>query len=474
MQKRNRPIPEPLIYLLIGIFSLLLLLKEFGSGDELWNFAFALNVSNGMLPYRDFNIVQTPLSIVFPAALMAVFGRNMMIFRLAGVACMAGSMCLTYSIIRKSGHSVFFSFLTCILSFALQVICFVYDYNYLTVLVLLAVVRLEQGTRLKEHTKELVSGFLLGICILLKQNTGLFILLANAVISVLKAVLCGKKKLICFLRITVSAVPGLIFLGYLLLTGTLPDFMEYAVYGIRTFSHRFTPVDFIRTTPFQTPFLLFLPIAFIVIVFRIGKRTGKETAITCIALAVSELALLYPLFDMIHLVCVLFFLTPLFAAAIKPKEYSRQSMTACLVISGIVFLVSAYYMLPNSGNRSFSDLAHFKGTPIRTTLNDSIKEADKYIIEKENEGYHVRIAHDSAAAYMIPLDQYEKNWSMLLVGNIGNASVEDLLESDGPCLYLVFKERAELGEQNHFELIDYISENYRKVDEIESFFVYEN
>ena len=42
-----------------------ILFREFGSGDELWNYNFAINISNGKLPYSDFSIVQTPLSAYF-------------------------------------------------------------------------------------------------------------------------------------------------------------------------------------------------------------------------------------------------------------------------------------------------------------------------------------------------------------------------------------------------------------------------
>ena len=35
--------------------------RELNNLDEIWNFNFARVIANGMLPYRDFNIIQGPL-----------------------------------------------------------------------------------------------------------------------------------------------------------------------------------------------------------------------------------------------------------------------------------------------------------------------------------------------------------------------------------------------------------------------------
>lgn len=62
---------------------------------------------------------------------------------------------------------------------------------------------------------------------------------------------------------------------------------------------------------------------------------------------------------------------------------------------------------------------------------------------------------------------------MLLVGNIGTNTIDDLLESPDRCLYLVYKYTEDLGSQDHFQVIEYIKQNYVKVEEVLSFDVYE-
>ena len=84
----------------------------------------------------------------------------------------------------------------------------------------------------------------------------------------------------------------------------------------------------------------------------------------------------------------------------------------------------------------------------------------------------MRIAADAASAYKIPINVYEKDWDMLLVGNIGGNTIESLLSENDKTLYLVYKDSSVLNEQNYFELIDYIKDNYVKIEEVLNFDVY--
>lgn len=52
-------------------------------------------------------------------------------------------------------------------------------------------------------------------------------------------------------------------------------------------------------------------------------------------------------------------------------------------------------------------------------------------------------------------------------------AIEELLETSEKCLYLVYKDTNALGMQNHFQLIEYIQQNYNKVEEVLYFDVYE-
>lgn len=44
------------------LFTSTVLIRNLANLDEIWNFNFARNIANGLIPYNDFNMLQTPLS----------------------------------------------------------------------------------------------------------------------------------------------------------------------------------------------------------------------------------------------------------------------------------------------------------------------------------------------------------------------------------------------------------------------------
>lgn len=82
------------------------------------------------------------------------------------------------------------------------------------------------------------------------------------------------------------------------------------------------------------------------------------------------------------------------------------------------------------------------------------------------------IANDAAAAYMIPIDRYTKNFDMLLAGNLGMTTVEDLLSEHPDALFMVNHNDDALGYQAHFELISYIKDNFVKTGQVLNLDVY--
>lgn len=79
IQKLNFKKLSPYIFILLtGLF---VFIKPIGSGDELWNYNFARNIVQGNIPYKDFSIVQTPLSCYLSAGFMLLLGDGLFTFR---------------------------------------------------------------------------------------------------------------------------------------------------------------------------------------------------------------------------------------------------------------------------------------------------------------------------------------------------------------------------------------------------------
>ena len=55
------------------LFASTVLIRNLANLDEIWNFNFANNVEKGLVPYRDFNMVQTPLLPMINAIFLLSF-----------------------------------------------------------------------------------------------------------------------------------------------------------------------------------------------------------------------------------------------------------------------------------------------------------------------------------------------------------------------------------------------------------------
>ena len=64
-------------------------------------------------------------------------------------------------------------------------------------------------------------------------------------------------------------------------------------------------------------------------------------------------------------------------------------------------------------------LHHFKYISINETLKNRIDSVDEYIFTKKQEGKKVYILDSSAAVYIIPTNDYNKDYDMFNLGNFG-------------------------------------------------------
>ena len=67
------------LFILFFIFNLIISPLNL---DEIWNYGFSLNIYNGLVPYKDFNMVITPLYPFINALLFHIFGNTMLVFHI--------------------------------------------------------------------------------------------------------------------------------------------------------------------------------------------------------------------------------------------------------------------------------------------------------------------------------------------------------------------------------------------------------
>ena len=469
MQKTKQIIP----YIIICALSLIVFFVPFGNADELWNYNFARNISMGLLPYKDFSIVQTPLSAYFASVFIIIFGPGLISVRVLGYFLFAAISCLSFRLFRDH-QNLPVSCVAIMFSMSLLILPYIYNYNYLSAFLILLIIKLEGDTKLKNVVLDTVIGIIVGLLPLVKQSTGAVLFAGNIVVCVIFLIQRRKTIKEIAIRLSLSVLPGLFYLAVLILTGSFSSFYEYAIKGIKTFVHRYSPIDLFVEAPAFGVILLIL-VSFIILILTKAIRYRKELTnqqISSIIMSFAWCSIAFPLCDGHHVLCIAIPVVPTLLLFYPNKKTKSVENYVCVFVSSFVAAIALIYMVPIGQNYHFSTIHNYECILISESYEKPIVEIDNYILKKEQEGYHIRIADLSAAAIKIPLDEYEKNWDMLLVGNLGENTVDMLLIDEIPTLYLVAPGEHN-GLQEHRELIDYIESNYRVVDHIGWFDVYE-
>lgn len=466
---------SPLLFFFIGLG---LLLKPINDLDELWNYNFAHNIQNGLIPYQDFNMIQTPLSAYISALCLKLLGDNLVSFRICGALLLAA----TFSALNKLAYRItdnsVISFVASCFLCALHTIFWIYNYNHINLLILILVMYgeylLEQKNVTKPWSLYAWIGLLIGISPLIKQSTGVMLLSYNLAIGAY-ALFWKKRNLSHWsIRLICSFLPSGIYLLYLLLSGTFSSFYDYTIAGISTFTHRETWIDFLFSS--IPGFVLGLvPILVTVVsIVTIYKRKPAlynrflaKSLLLCWAGAIVS----YPICDFVHAcVAITPFVLPLLYC-IGQINITKCEKIICSVFALMVLCFSLAVNVKECVQSKPCELPYFENLPIDPSTEQQIQTIEAYILETEKAGYTVIIADESAAAYTIPLSRYSKDFDLLLVGNVGTQSVEMLLWRK-KAMYLVANDSVNLGKQSHTALIHYIKDHYRKVGEVLYFDVY--
>lgn len=457
-------------YIFIVIFGLVLFVIPFGNCDEIWNYNFAKCITEGMRPYKDFNIVQTPGSAYVSALFLLVFGKELISYRIASYVLFIFTFWIFYKLNKKTSKNDTISFVATMFLMCLCTLVWIYNYNNLSMMIILYL-QYFMYTEKKSKKKDYIIAIVFGIFPFLKQNTGLFLMIAHFIICICDKFIYEENVKYVIKRVFISGIPMIIYVTWLLVIGDFKYFFEYAVIGIRYFTHRESYIDFITISGLT--FFFFLISLFMLIKCIVKMIKQKELRINhgILLTSIAWLSLTYPLCDINHFLISIMPLIPCFFMCTKIKELKLLEKAFCYTYTIIIAIFFFYVRIPND-EHLICEINHYNNIPMIKTLNETIIEVDEYILEQEKNGYDVYIADDTSATYMIPLDRYRKNWDMLLLGNIGCTTVDDLLTNDENRIYLVFRNDKAIGYQGHFELISKIKNEYEKIDEVAHFDVY--
>ncbi len=152
-----------LIYLgLILLVSGKIFIRELNNLDEIWGFNFARCISEGLLPYKDFSIILTPLLPMISGIFLKIFGTELIVFRFLECFEVATILFVIYKILGRLEINKGISLIAIIGIYVIYSDIFTFDYNWTVLLITLLTVYLELRFAKKEisYKRDFILGML--------------------------------------------------------------------------------------------------------------------------------------------------------------------------------------------------------------------------------------------------------------------------------------------------------------------------
>ncbi len=428
------------------------LLRPLGLADELWNYDLSRGLAMGYIPYRDYNMLQMPLFFML-MSLPLRLSRTLLMYRIVSSLMLSAAALFFYETARKELGAAYSIFAT-----VLGIIFFdVATYNTLLFFFIMTSYVLLK----KEYTPH--TGHALGIfCalgILSRQTTGVFLTIACLILLIKGKEQKGKKAGAFILG---ASVPCLMFLIYLLATGSFFDFWDYCFFSLLKKGQSNTAF-----IPDSIPVLLIIAGGIIsdIIIYRKKK---EEKVLYHLVLTAVAATIAIPIVDMMHLsYAAMFSWIPILKIL---KETGREEMKKKICIFGITAIAIFSLFTDVLGNLGS---VMCKGSPelVLIPTDNGIYETYVYISEINEEykkaGYKVAFFSSGAVMDSIITGDINPPYDVFLRGNLGTTDPLDYAVSacsDPYTLILIPDDYDTENYQNPEGIYSYITEHCTKID----------
>lgn len=424
-------------YILLFLFFLFILIVFSNNGnDTIWNYGMAHAIRMGEVPYKDFNIISTPL-YPFILSIGLFIKDTYFMFLIEQAFLLTIFIYFIEKIVNRNYILVLIS-----LCFPIFNLLFP-NYNFLVLLLLTIIIYLE-----KQNKSDSIIGITLGLLFLSKHTIGGFIIIAS-MISTLN-VKRGLKRLLF------SLIPISIFIIYLLCTKSLYAFFDLSILGLFDFGNHNSSIS------------VFSIIASICILIYVIMSIKKDCKNKYIYYLFGSMIFIIPICDLFHvfyLIC--FFLIIYFIDKEEiPKNSIKKIGLIFIPLILILNFISNYEYISNISINNNSE--KFKAY----LLTNNIKPYTQKIKKKYQSYKSVYMISMSSMFFDIECGNKITYFDVPLHGNFGYNGIEKMKNkiSKSHDSYFFIQDNNNVQFAN--ELNDYIRSNYKFIEKIEDFEIY--
>ncbi len=405
--------------------------------DNYWNYGFSYNIANGLIPYRDFNMILFPLFPFLCSLFMKIFGSKLIVYYIFSSLIFT----LTIFFIKKLNGGK--SLIILIIYF-----CFLFQtggYNLLGLLLFFVLLYLEL-TKKNDYLIGLILSFLF-----LNNQKMIVLLLPTLLLKDYKKVL---KRLITFI------IPFSLLLVYLSINNALYSFLDYTVFGL---------FDFENKNGHITIWFVLEVLISLYLLYKYFK-TKDISSLYCLCFQVIAV----PIFDPYHFILGLI---PFSFYAFEGVGNIKKLNILFLSLFLVCFTFDTMKIF-NGNNIYFNtDINHnFFLTMSLSGVNNTSDMLYEFYKEHNSENIYFIVGE----AYYYKLDNKIKinSYDLLLNGNNGyngHQKVINKIKKEKDALFIIYDEqnRDNLYDQFDYQLVDYIMNNYEQVTSLgNNFYVY--
>lgn len=467
-----------------------ILIKPLKDLDEMWNYNFSKNILEGRLPYKDFNIIITPLVPYIGAVFLGVLGNEMIFMRIFAIIVDFLILFFIYKIliylkVEKNLSKIVVLGLVFIIKTHFRI-----DYNFFTLLLIILIIYIEiKNSKEPKNTKDIVLGAIAGLCICSKHTIGICISVVTLFYQILfvkdKETLKRYTQSLIYRFIGLFVVISILCI-YFTIFNLWKEFIGYAIIGIKDFNNSISYLRLITKGKWYIKVLsTIVPIYLIVnlVVVLIKRILGKEIErfnVILLSYSWAIFSVVFPISDEMHFLIgcipsIIGMVYIVYSKLLSNKkrlifiETVSQVLTIYIVIVAIISSINCINCINKIDKQN--QINHFKLIPDSSYLR--VREVDEYI-KKQNK--NVYILDSTAAFYTIPIDQYNKNYDMFNKGNLGAKGEEGIIEDlkkEKDFQVLVLQDKYKKNWQTPLKVIEYVKNSLNKTGSIGVFDIYE-
>ena len=411
--------------------------------DELFSYGFSYNIINGLIPYKDFNMIITPLYIYLLGGVLKIFGSHLLVYHFVLALSIVLITYISYKTIGKKAIVIY-------------ILPLIYPYTGYNIFVLLLLFLIFYYLDKNKKNTDNIEAIIIGLMILTKQTL---------VLLVIPSLILAKNKKRVF---SIYLVYALIFLGYLVINGTVFEFFDYCLFGMFDFAEKNgTGID-----------LLFIveSIIIIILTYFYIKTKRKDIAYTLFFQIMA-----FPIVNQIHFIISFVPVVYLFLKEFRDNEIATilcftLSISFFITFNFITFFKDDNYLYLKhyDVNNFMEGRATFSFTKNYVfKINDFINEYDGY-----NPYLFGHFAYLVKLNNNIPINKYD----LINDGNMGYDGANKYMSEidkyckSNDCIFFINNRELELTEnvQTNKKILEYVVNNYNQKFSSNVFDVYTN